>query len=57
MIISASRRTDIPAYFSDWFFERLKQGQVLVRNPMNRRQVSRISLHPDAVSCLSLIHI
>ena len=47
MIISASRRTDIPAYYSDWFFERIRAGYVLVRNPMNTHQVSRIILSPD----------
>jgi len=49
MIISASRRTDIPALYSDWFFNRLKEGFVLTRNPVNRRQVNRISLTPDNV--------
>ncbi|MBQ8847095.1 MAG: DUF1848 family protein, partial [Lachnospiraceae bacterium] len=28
MILSVSRRTDIPSYFSNWFFERLKEGVV-----------------------------
>lgn len=49
MIISASRRTDIPAYFSDWFFNRLKEGYVLVRNPMNIHQVGQITLTRDVV--------
>lgn len=49
MIISASRRTDIPTYYSEWFFNRLREGYVLVRNPMNARQISRISLSPEAV--------
>lgn len=49
MIISASRRTDIPTYYSDWFFNRIKEGFVLVRNPMNNRQISRIKLTPDVV--------
>lgn len=49
MIISASRRTDIPAYFADWFFNRLEAGFVLVRNPMNPHQVSRVALTPDVV--------
>ena len=51
MIISASRRTDIPAFYSDWFFNRLKEGYVLVRNPMNIHQISRILLTPDMVDC------
>ena len=49
MIVSVSRRTDIPACYSDWFWNRLKEGYVLVRNPINDRQVSRISLNPRAV--------
>lgn len=49
MIISASRRTDIPAFYADWLFNRLREGYVLVRNPMNFHQVSRISLSPDVV--------
>lgn len=49
MIISASRRTDIPTYYSEWFFNRIREGYVLVRNPMNAHQISRISLDPDVV--------
>ncbi len=49
MIISASRRTDIPAFYADWFFQRLREGYVLVRNPMNPHRVSRISLSSDVV--------
>ena len=52
MIISASRRTDIPAFYSDWFFNRIKEGYVLVRNPMNIHQVSKIKLSPDVVDCI-----
>ena len=51
MIISASRRTDIPAFYSEWFFNRIKEGFVLVRNPFNMSQVSRISLKKDVVDC------
>lgn len=49
MIISASRRTDIPSYYSEWFFNRLNEGYVLVRNPMNAHQISKISLLPEVV--------
>ena len=49
MIISASRRTDIPSYYSDWLFRRLEAGFVCTRNPMNPNQVSRVSLDPDVV--------
>ena len=49
MFISASRRTDLPGFYSDWFFARLREGYALVRNPMNPHQVSRIDLRPGAV--------
>ena len=49
MIVSASRRTDIPALYEPWFFHRLSEGFVWVRNPFNPHQVSRIPLSPDEV--------
>ena len=49
MIISASRRTDIPAFYSDWFFNRIQEGFVCTRNPVNPKQISRLSLTPDDV--------
>lgn len=52
MILSASRRTDIPAFFSDWFFNRIKEGNVCVRNPMNAYQVSRINISPEVTDCI-----
>jgi DNA repair photolyase len=51
LIISVSRRTDIPAFYSEWFFNRLREGYVLVRNPMNFKQVSKISLKKGDVEC------
>ena len=33
MIVSASRATDIPAFYSQWFFDRLQEGYVRWRNP------------------------
>ena len=52
MILSASRRTDIPAFFSDWFMNRLRDGYLLVRNPMNYHQVSKIELFPAVLDCI-----
>jgi len=49
MIISASRRTDIPTYYSDWFLNRIKEGFVYVRNPVNIHQIGKIALTPDVV--------
>ncbi len=52
MILSVSRRTDIPNYYSQWFYNRIKEGFVYVRNPMNTHQVSRIEITPDVVDCI-----
>lgn len=52
MILSVSRRTDIPHYYSDWFFRRLKEGWLLVKNPMNPHQISRIELSPEMIDCI-----
>ncbi len=52
MIISASRRTDIPSYYSEWLVNRLKEKYVLVRNPMNIHQVSKIDLSSDVVDAI-----
>ena len=42
MILFASGRTDIPAFYSKWFINRVKAGFVDVRNPFNQKLVSRI---------------
>lgn len=52
MILSASRRTDIPAFYTEWFMKRLQAKFVLVRNPMNFHQVSRVPLSPDDIECV-----
>lgn len=52
MIISASRRTDIPAFYSDWLLRRLEEGLVLVPNPRNPQQLGSLRLDPENVDCL-----
>ncbi|MCQ4874297.1 MULTISPECIES: DUF1848 domain-containing protein [Odoribacteraceae] len=52
MIISVSRRTDIPSFYSEWFLNRIREKFVLVPNPFNPKQVSRVSLTPDVVDCI-----
>lgn len=52
MILSVSRRTDIPNYYFEWFVNRLKEGFVYVRNPMNVHQISKIDLSPQLVDCI-----
>ena len=51
-IISASRRTDIPAFYAEWFIRRLRQGYCTVPNPYNRNQVSVVSLRPEDVDVI-----
>ena len=52
MIISASRRTDIPAFYAEWLMNRLREGYCLVPNPFNPRQIARISLVPESVDAI-----
>lgn len=49
MIISASRRTDIPALYMEWFVNRLQAGEALVRNPMRYSQIRTVPLTPEHV--------
>jgi hypothetical protein len=52
MILSVSRRTDIPAFYSEWFLNRIKEGYVYVRNPFNPRQISNVNIRPEVVDCI-----
>jgi len=52
MIISASRRTDIPAFYTQWFINRAKAGYLTVPNPFNRKQISTVSLKPEDVDVI-----
>lgn len=52
MIISASRRTDIPAFYSEWFMNRIRAGYCAVPNPFNRNQISFVSLKPEDVEVI-----
>ena len=52
MIISASRRTDIPAFYTPWFLKRLRAGYCTVPNPYNSSIVSTISLRPEDVDLI-----
>lgn len=49
MIISASRRTDIPAFYTPWLLNRVRAGYCTVPNPYNASIVSTISLRPEDV--------
>jgi hypothetical protein len=50
LVISASRRTDIPAFYLKWFMEHIEAGFIDVPNPLNRRQVKHVGLSPREVA-------
>lgn len=52
MILNTGSRTDIPAFYSDWFYNRIAAGEVLVRNPYNLNAVTRYRLDPEVVDAL-----
>lgn len=53
MIIQTGMRTDIPAFYSKWFLNRLTEGYVLVRNPYNPNNVTRFLLNPEVVDLIA----
>lgn len=52
MIISASRRTDIPAFHSEWFMNRIRDGYVIVNHHPKSGKLYRVPLNPDLVDCI-----
>jgi hypothetical protein len=48
LVISASRRTDIPAFYLEWFMERIRAGVFKVVNPYNQKQ-KLIQATPDTI--------
>ena len=52
MILSVSRKTDIPAYHFDWFLNRVKEGYVINRNPMFPEQLYKTPIDPDTCDCI-----
>ncbi|MCR4939774.1 MAG: DUF1848 domain-containing protein [Treponemataceae bacterium] len=53
MIIQTGQRTDIPAFYSQWLLNRLKEGYVMVRNPYYPESVSRYQLNPELVDLIT----
>jgi hypothetical protein len=52
MILSVSRRTDIPAFYSEWFINRVQEGYVYVPNPFNKEEMSKITINPEVIDCI-----
>ena len=53
MILNTGNRTDIPAFYSEWFYNRIEEGFVFARNPYNPQQVTRYLLEPETVDCIT----
>ena len=53
MILHTGMRTDIPAFYTPWFVNRLRAGEVCVRNPYNEQQVTRYRLDPSVVDLIA----
>ncbi len=52
MIINTGQRTDIPAFYSEWFYNRIREGYVLVKNPYNEKMIYEYKLDPKVVDCI-----
>lgn len=52
MIINTGQRTDIPAFYSKWFMNRIREGYVMVRNPYYPNLVTRFKLNPSVVDVI-----
>ncbi len=52
MVLNTGSRTDIPAYYSEWFYNRVREGSVLVRNPYYPSQVTRYLLNPEVIDIM-----
>ena len=52
MILQTGMRTDIPAFYSEWFINRLKEGYVMVRNPYYPKNIIRYELNPNVIDCI-----
>ena len=52
MIIDTGNRTDVPAFYSEWYMKRIREGYVMVRNPYSPEQVTRYRLDPEVVDAL-----
>ncbi len=52
MILQTGMRTDIPAFFSEWFLNRILEGYVYTRNPYNPQQVTKYLINPDVVDLI-----
>ena len=53
MILHTGLRTDIPAFYSEWLANRIREGYALVRNPFNPNQITKYRISPEVVDVIS----
>ena len=53
MILQTGMRTDIPAFYSKWFLNRIREGYCLVRNPYNLSAVTKYRINPQVVDLIA----
>jgi len=52
MILNTGLRTDIPGFFSEWFYNRIDDGFVYVRSPYAKNQIYSYKLDPALIDCI-----
>ena len=52
MILNTGSRTDIPAFYSEWFMNRIREGFVMARNPFDPKTIIRYDLDPKTVDLI-----
>ena len=52
MILNTGSRTDIPAFYSEWFMNRIREGLVMARNPYNPKLVISYTLDPKLIDVI-----
>lgn len=52
MILNTGSRTDIPAFYADWFVRRLREGFVMVRSPYAPQRITRYIFDPSVVDLI-----
>jgi DNA repair photolyase len=55
MLLVASSRTDIPAFYSEWFMNRLREEYALIKNPFNDSYLSKVPITSENVDCILFI--
>ncbi len=56
MILHTGMRTDIPAFYTEWFVNRLREGFVMVQNPYNPIQVTKDTISSDVVNLIVFLY-